>query len=134
MATLPSLQSIREQLRQSPFIPEMATELGVSVEEYIEQVAHFALHPHPEPQLAVVGTDALLAQGHAPPREEDMSGYLDRAVLAAGAEHRTGFTPATQGPVSLTGEALEAPEPDPQREELQAYLELQRLKARITRD
>jgi hypothetical protein len=134
MATLPSLQSVREQLRQSPFIPEMAQELGVSVEEYIEQVAYFALHPNPEPQLAVVDTGALLAEGHAPPREEDMAGYLNQAGPTGGMEHRTDFTPAPRGPVALTGEAPGASEPNPQQEELQAYLELQRLKARITRD
>ncbi|ADO70794.1 hypothetical protein [Stigmatella aurantiaca] len=134
MATLPSLESLREQLRQSPFIPELATELGVSLEEYIEQVARFALHPQQEPQLAVVLNEELLAQGHAPPREEEMARYLERAVLVASAEPSTNFPPTERAPVSPTGETRDAQEPDLQREELQAYLELQRLKARITLD
>lgn len=118
MALPPSLAALREQLRTSPFTPELARELGVSLEEYIDQVVHFVLNPGEEPQLAVVETDGLLDQGHCPPREEDMARYLDRAVLIASAVDR----------------AEAPPEPDPQREELQSYLESQRLKERIALD
>ncbi|WP_225412815.1 hypothetical protein [Stigmatella hybrida] len=108
MALQPSLAALRAQLRTSPFTPELARELGVSLDEHIDQVVHFVLHPREEPQLAVVETEGLLDEGHRPPREEDMARHLDRSDAS--------------------------PEPDSQREELRSYLESQRLKERIALD
>ena len=46
---------------------ELARRLGISVEEYLERVVHFFLHPPQEPILSVVEAPDSQSPGHREP-------------------------------------------------------------------
>jgi hypothetical protein len=130
----PSPEAIRSRLLQDPNTPKLAEQLGVPLEEYVQQVMYFVQNPHEEPQLLVVEDEDLRAMGHEPPSAEALDRILDEAVALADLTERTDFTPAKKPLVSLTG-LPENPAPTasaPARSETSSELEAQLRRGRFS--
>ena len=67
-------EAIREALLADPNVAELAKTIGVSLEDYIEQVTYFAMNPSAEPQLGVMDPEEMKRQGLKPPPTDDQIG------------------------------------------------------------
>lgn len=116
---------IKKRVLEEPATAKIADELGISVDEYADQVVHFLMNPDAEPDLAVM-SDADLARddGYVPPRIEAVEGYVKELIAIQDvAENRTEFTHGKKARVALnpapTGEVPSADAEAAEREDWQ---------------
>jgi hypothetical protein len=131
----PTPESIRSQLLADPDSTQLAEQLGVPLEEYVQQVVHFVTNPQEEPQLLLVEDEDLRGQGLEPPDAEAMARHLEEAVALASASDVTEFTPAEM-PSFVLSEAPQAPSdvaPFKVRPELKSELDAQLRNIRLNR-
>jgi hypothetical protein len=95
-------ENVRKKVLEDPNTAQIAKKLGVTLEEYVEQVVHFVMNPKAEPSLYVVEDQDLEALGMPPPDEDEMGRYLIEAVQVANAAGATGFTDAKKKLVTLS--------------------------------
>ena len=122
---------LRKKILSDPNTEQIAKNLGVPLEEYVEQVVHFILNPHEEPNLYVAEDDALRKLGYEPPDAEAMGKFIIEAVtLAEAATGTTGFVDGSGGkkkPVHLPDAQAAGRVPEQEDPELKAELEKQRV-------
>ena len=76
-------RTLRKKLLADENTAEIARNLGISTEEYVEQVMHFLLSPPQEPWLYVIEDDDLRAEGLEPPDREEMGQFVIEAARSA---------------------------------------------------
>jgi hypothetical protein len=87
--------AVRKKVLADENTAEIARNLGVSTEEYVDQVVHFLLHAREEPWLYVIEDHDLRAMGLEPPGPEEMGRFvLEAARLAQAAEGKLELVPA----------------------------------------
>ncbi len=110
-------EAVRQAVLADPNTKAIAEKLGATVEQYVEQVVHFAMNPGAEPSLYVVEDEDLRALGMQPPDADAMGQYLVEAVSVQKAAGATGFEGAKAKKVSLASEkdlpAVDAKDADP---------------------
>jgi hypothetical protein len=113
-AASPEAEALRKKILGDPNTAKIAENLGVPLEDYVNQVLHFALHPNEEPQLYVVEDAALRQMGYEPPDAEAMGQYIvEAATLAEASAPQTGFDEAKKPPVQLqSAQGSAAPQKD----------------------
>lgn len=70
-------EDMRKQVLEDPRTAEIAANLGVDLEEYVEQVVHFATHPDETPEFRVVKDEVLREEGFDVPTEEEMDAWFE---------------------------------------------------------
>jgi hypothetical protein len=114
----PESEALRKKILADPNTAKIAENLGVPLEDYVNQVLHFALHPDEEPNVYVVEDAALRQMGYEPPDAEAMGQYIvEAATLAEASSPQSGFVDeAKKKPVQLqASQGSAAPEKeDPQ--------------------
>lgn len=93
--------TLRATLLADPTTKGIAKNLGVPLEDYVEQVLHFAANPQEEPSLYVVEDEDLRQLGYEPPDEEAMGQYLVEAVAVTDAADKTEYTAPKKKLVTL---------------------------------
>jgi len=73
MTASPSSEALRAQLLKDPYTVKLAEELGVPLDEYVQQVLHFMQHPGEELQIL----------------DEDVARFLDEAAPGASASEQS---------------------------------------------
>lgn len=95
-------EALRKKILDDPNTARIAEELGVPLEEYVEQVLFYAMNPQAEPQLYVVEDADLRAMGVEPPDPDAMGKYLIEAVTLAEAHEKTEFIDSKKQLVQLS--------------------------------
>lgn len=115
-AASPESEALRKKILADPNTAKIAENLGVPLEDYVNQVLHFALNPKAEPQVYVVEDAALRQMGYEPPDAEAMGKYIvEAAALVEASASPTEFVdgPAKKQPVQLSASPGDAvPEKD----------------------
>jgi len=70
----PSTETLRKKVLVDGNTLELARQLGISVEEYVDHVVHFFLHPPEEPILYVVEAQDPQAVEHREPQVQRKAG------------------------------------------------------------
>jgi hypothetical protein len=78
-----SPEEIRKKVLADPNTAQIAEKLGVSLDEYVNQVVFFVLNPNAEPSLYVVEDEDLRSMGVEPSTEDDVGKYLMEAIAIA---------------------------------------------------
>jgi hypothetical protein len=119
-------QALRQKIRDDPYSEQIAQHLGVSLQEYVDQVVHYVLHPKEDPGLYIVKDKDLRAMGLEPPDAQAMGRFVvEAAALAEAADGPTRFVDSRKAPVQLEGsrarpEGEHEPRMDPRlKEELE---------------
>jgi hypothetical protein len=87
-------KSLRKKVLADENTAEIARNLGISTEEYVDQVMHFLLSPPQEPWLYVIEDEDLLTLGLEPPDREEMGRFvMEAARRAEAAEGRLELLP-----------------------------------------
>lgn len=135
MTTPHSPEALRTKLLHDPYTAKIAAELGIPIDEYVQQVLHFAQRPSVEPQLLVVEDEDLINQGHTLLDEKDMARFLVESVTEASPPQPTGFSQENKRRVQLSGEAASptSSAPHANRSDLRAELNAHLLKGHIDR-
>jgi hypothetical protein len=95
-------EAIRTALLADPNVAELAKTIGVSIDDYIEQVIHFAMNPGADPQLGVLTAEGFAEAGLPPPPTDDQIGrYLIDALQVHNATNGSEFSEARQEVVDL---------------------------------
>ena len=128
MNPTPSSESLKARLLEDPSTAQLAEQLGVPLNEYIQQVLHFMQHPGEEPQLLVVEDEDLRSAGYSVPAEEAMARFLEQAAAEANRAERTDFSQEKPRLVQLLGDVPPAPgaAPRTERAELETEVEARR--------
>ena len=71
---------LRAKLLADPDTITIASNLGVPLEEYVDQVLHFVKNPKADPQMLVVEDDDLRAAGFEPPDEKKLLAFVEESV------------------------------------------------------
>jgi hypothetical protein len=105
---------IRKKVLADPNTAEIAKNLGVSLEEYVNQVVHYVLHPNEDPSVYIVEDEDLRAMGYEPPSGEEigrvvMNAANEAAAIAEAKGTTTGFVDAKKDPVSLQDPRVSRP-------------------------
>ena len=109
-----SPEALKKKLLDDPNTPKLAETLGLSLEDYVQLVLHYATSGE-QPQFFVVSDENLRKLGYEPPDPKAMSAYLNQAVATIYAQEGTAYTPERKGPVSLGDiPAQNAPPADPE--------------------
>jgi hypothetical protein len=83
-------EALRKRVLENPYSEQIAQHLGVPLQEYVDQVVHYVLHPKEDPGLYIVEDEDLRAMGCEPPDPEAMGRFVEEAAaLAEAAEGRT---------------------------------------------
>ena len=93
--------TLRARVLADPNTARIAADLGVPLDEYVEQVVHYALNPTEDPEMVAADDEDLAAVGFSVPDEDAMGQYLVDAVATADAAHGDGFRASTPGAVNL---------------------------------
>jgi hypothetical protein len=116
-------EAIRKKVLADPNTEQIAKNLGVPLEDYVNQVVHFVLHPNEDPNIYIVEDEDLRAMGLEPPNAEEMGRFVMNAATEATAIEeakgsRTEFVEARKDPVRLqdpraasSGETMESKDP-----------------------
>jgi hypothetical protein len=123
MSQPPDPQALRKKLLDDPTTEQIANELGVSLEEYIEQVLHFAMNPEAVPDLYLVEDEELRKMGYEPHTADEIGRYLLDYVAVATATEKTDFSETEKKKLDLAGGPLKAEPALPKSEELQSEAE-----------
>jgi hypothetical protein len=103
--------AIRRALLEDPNTAAIAEKLGVPLEEYLQQVIHFAMNPDVEPTLYIVPDKDLRAMGLEPPDPTKMGRFLTESVAVLKAADSTGFTRAAAAAAKVSlGESGSTPQ------------------------
>ncbi len=78
-----SPEEIRKKVLADPNTAQIAEKLGVSLDEYVNQVVFFVLNPNAEPSLYVVEDEDLRSMGEKPSTEDEVGQYLMEAIAIA---------------------------------------------------
>ena len=78
-----SPEEIRKKVLDDPNTAQIAEKLGVSLDEYVNQVVFFVLNPNAEPSLYVVEDEDLRSMGEKPSTEDEVGQYLMEAIAIA---------------------------------------------------
>jgi hypothetical protein len=116
---------IRKKVLSDPNTAKIAENLGVPLEEYVNQVIHFVLNPNAEPSLYVVEDEDLRAMGYPPPDADAMGQYIIEAATIAQTANpsRTEFTEARKPPPVQLETPTAAAKPEQEDSALKAELE-----------
>ena len=87
----PSAEAIRTKALADPNTAKIADQLGVPLEDYVQQVVHFVLNPDAEPQLYVASDADLRKAGFEPPDGNAVGRYLVEAATVADAAGATAY-------------------------------------------
>lgn len=83
--------TLRRILQDDPATKGIAKNLGIPLDEYIDQVIHFVNNPEAEPDLYVVPDDELRKMGMEPPDQQAIAEAVMQdakiAVATAGTEY-----------------------------------------------
>jgi hypothetical protein len=96
-----SPEALRKQLMEDPNTKGIAKNLGVSLEDYVNQVLHFVAHPNEEPSLYVVEDADLRGMGLEPPDEAAIGKFVMEAASVASAADATEYTDPKKKLVSI---------------------------------
>lgn len=116
--------AIRRALLEDPNTAGIAKSLGVSLEDYIEQVIRFAMNPKAEPIVSVLKPEIIREKGGVVPDGEAMGKYLVEAVAVAKVAHTTEFADPKAEKVELSGKDTAQPT-DKTDAELKAQIDKQ---------
>lgn len=87
-------KALRKKVLADENTAEIARNLGISTEEYVDQVMHFLLHPREEPWLYLIEDHSLRTLGLEPPHPEEMGRFvMEAAQLAEAAEGKLKLVP-----------------------------------------
>ena len=87
-------KALRKKVLADENTAEIARNLGISTEEYVDQVMHFLIHTREQPWLYLIEDHALRTLGLQPPRTEEMSHFVMAAAqLAETAEGKLRLVP-----------------------------------------
>lgn len=123
MTQPPDPAVLRKKLIDDPTTEQIAKELGVTLEEYVEQVLHFAMNPEAMPDLYLVEDEDLRKMGYQPHTADEIGRYLLEYVAVASATEKTDFSEAEKKKLDLGGGAAKAEPALPKSEELQGEAE-----------
>ena len=101
--------AIKARVLADPNTAKIAAEFGVSVDEYADQVVHYALNPKADPEMVVAEDEDLRAAGFEVPDEQAMAQYLIDTVSTVDAAEGDGFRAAQKKAVDL-GEQQAVPD------------------------
>lgn len=118
---------LRKKLLSDPNTAQIAKNLGVPLEAYVNQVLHFVLHPNEEPNLYVVEDEALRKMGYEPPDADAMGQYIvEAATVAQAAGPRTEFVEEKKKPLVAMPDARAGEAPRKDDPQLKAELDKRR--------
>lgn len=123
MSQPPDPEALRKKLLDDPTTEQIAKEIGVSLEEYIEQVLHFAMNPEAVPDLYLVEDEDLRRMGYEPHTADEIGRYILNYVEVATATEKTDFSDAEKKRLDLGGGPSRAEPELPKSEELQGEAE-----------
>lgn len=109
-------EQIRNEVLADPNTAKIATELRVSLEEFVQRVVFFATNPGVEPELFIMSDENVKANGGSVPDLKEVVQYLDREYEATNGTQLSRF--------EKKAEMLPAP-PAPQAEAHQIKTHLQ---------
>ena len=76
----PTSLEVRNKLLDDPTTQEIASNLGLTLETYVEQVVHYYTNPSEQPILQVVSDEDLAEAGVDVPSEEEIVAWLERVA------------------------------------------------------
>lgn len=119
---------IRKKVLADPNTAQIAETLGVSLEEYVEGVVHFAMNPQELPEYVVASDKILEEQYGLPPtpKADELIALFDRELEYATISEKTDYRGAKQVLVELP-EAAPSEETRPEDPKLKEDLKKQLL-------
>jgi hypothetical protein len=118
---------LRKKILSDPNTAQIAKNLGVPLEDYVNQVLHFVLNPHEEPNLYVVEDAALRGMGYEPPDADAMGQYIiDAATVAQAAAPQSGFVDEKKKKLVELPDARAGAAPQAEDPQLKAELDKRR--------
>ena len=116
-AAPPIKPELRAKILSDPNVAKMAAELGLTVDEFVNQIGYFMNHPDTEPGFLMVTDEKLREMGVEPPSAEALEANVRAsvAVIQAG-QAPSGFEAARKNAVDLPstgGEALKSSASNP---------------------
>jgi hypothetical protein len=74
------VEEVRKELLADPDVKEQARLLQLPVEQYVEKILDYAIHPEKPPQIQIVPDEALKAQDPSIPTVEEIQTHLEKIV------------------------------------------------------
>lgn len=109
-AAPPVSAELRAKILADPNVPKLAASLGLSVDEFVNQIGYFLNNPDTEPLFAVVKDDDLRKMGVEPPSAEAIEANVRASVAAIKAgQAPSGFEDVKKPAVEIStasGQAL----------------------------
>lgn len=101
-AAPPVSPELRAKILADPNVPKMAASLGLTVDEFVNQIGFFLNNPDTEPLFAVVKDDDLRKLGVEPPSAEAIEANVRASVAAIKAgQAPSGFDATKKSAVEL---------------------------------
>ena len=118
---------LRKRILSDPNTAQIAKNLGVPLETYVNQVLHFVLNPNEEPNVYIVEDEALRKMGYQPPDAEAMGRYIvEAATVAQAASPQTGFEDEKKKQLVAMPDARAGATPQAEDPQLKAELDKRR--------
>lgn len=98
----PVSAELRAKILADPNVPKMAAELGMSVDEFVNQIGYYLNNPGVEPAFLVVSDENLRKMGVEPPSAEAIEANVRASVEAIKAgQAPSGFDAPRRSAVNL---------------------------------
>lgn len=107
-------EEVRAKILADPNTARIAATVGMSLEQYVNEVLKYALNPGLEPSLLVMSDEDLERLGAPPPpRQEEIQKFVSHWIEVASAAEKTDYTDSKVNPLELTphGHRVEDEEP-----------------------
>lgn len=112
---------LRAKILKDPNVAKMAKELGLSLDEFVNQVGYYLNNPDAEPGFLVVPDDKLRSElGVEPPTEEALEANVRASVVAIQAgQAPSGFEAARKNTVDMPATGGEVIKPSTSNPDLE---------------
>jgi hypothetical protein len=97
-------EAIRDFVLKDPNVAGIAENLGVTLEEYVDHVIYFVMHPEDGAEVYIAPDEEILKMGLTVPDPIAMNKYIIDALRINGALVDTAFETAKKAPVALTND------------------------------